>query len=49
MHLETLATKVEHIKNISLKFEFRHAVMAFSVSTLCQAVALILIPDGIAN
>ncbi len=49
MPLGALVAKLEHISINWLKFEFRHAVMAFGGGTLLSAVALVLVPNGIAN
>jgi len=49
MPLGALVAKMERIRPRWLEHEFRHSVIAFGGGALLSAVALVLVPDGIAH
>ncbi|MEH6446493.1 MAG: divalent cation transporter [Oceanospirillaceae bacterium] len=49
MPIGALIARFEHIRADWLEQEFRHGIMAFGAGALLSAVALVLVPQGIAN
>lgn len=49
MPLGAIIARYEKIENKWIEEEFRHGVMAFGGGALLSAVALVLVPEGIAN
>jgi ZIP family zinc transporter len=49
MALGAIIARFEKIDNVWIEEELRHAVMAFGGGALLSAVALVLVPEGIAN
>jgi ZIP family zinc transporter len=49
MPLGAFVASIEHIHSDWLQQEFRHSVIAFGAGALLSAVALVLVPEGIAH
>ena len=49
MPLGALIAQLEHLHSAWLEEEFRHSVIAFGGGSLLSAVALVLVPEGIAH
>ncbi|BFM09940.1 divalent cation transporter [Simiduia litorea] len=49
MPIGAIAARFEHIQSQWLESEFRHSVIAFGGGALLSAVALILVPEGMAE